>query len=144
MNIQVTVLKVLVSYPDGFAVMADLKRDVALLATSGRDWSDRTKRLAGRFPELDIFSQRLVERIEGGWQITAKGRSILDLMEARASPDDIQLDICKPADRQLAQIEGPHRSQGLALRNQRRQTRRRRRRSAALKAASPAREGMGS
>jgi hypothetical protein len=37
-NFQVTILKVLVSYPDGFATLADLKRDVAILATSGRDW----------------------------------------------------------------------------------------------------------
>ncbi|MGY4427977.1 hypothetical protein ACVWWO_000454 [Bradyrhizobium sp. F1.13.1] len=37
MNFQVTVLKILVSYPDGFAVMEDLKRDMAILATSGRD-----------------------------------------------------------------------------------------------------------
>jgi hypothetical protein len=35
-NFQVTVLKILVSYPDGFAAMADLKRDMAILATSGR------------------------------------------------------------------------------------------------------------
>jgi hypothetical protein len=28
-NFQATVLKVLVSYPDGFAAMADLKRDMA-------------------------------------------------------------------------------------------------------------------
>nr|WP_249805533.1 hypothetical protein [Bradyrhizobium sp. 76] len=34
---QVTVLKILVSYPDGFAVMEDVKRDMALLATSGRE-----------------------------------------------------------------------------------------------------------
>ena len=47
-NFQVTVLKVLVSYPGGFAVMDDIKRDMALLATSGRDWADRTKRLAAR------------------------------------------------------------------------------------------------
>uniref|UniRef100_UPI003F653649 hypothetical protein n=1 Tax=Rhizobium lupini TaxID=136996 RepID=UPI003F653649 len=48
MNFQVTVLKILVSYPDGFAVMEDLKRDMAILATSGREWADRTKRLAAR------------------------------------------------------------------------------------------------
>ena len=144
MNFQVTVLKVLVSYPDGFAVMADLKRDVALLATSGTDWSDRTKRLAARFPELDIFSQRLVERIDGGWRITDKGRSILQLMEARTAPDKVQLDIRKPADQRPEHVDGPNRIQGLALRNQRRQTRRRQRRNAALKAASPAREGVGS
>lgn len=83
MNFQVTVLKILVSYPDGFAVMADLKRDMAILATSGRDWADRTKRLAARVPELDIFSQRLVERLNGGWRITEKGRAVLGFMEAK-------------------------------------------------------------
>ena len=65
-----TVLKILVSYPDGFALMEDLKRDMAILATSGRDWSERTKRLASRLPGLDIFSQGLVERQKGGWRIT--------------------------------------------------------------------------
>lgn len=82
-NFQVTVLKILVAYPDGFAVMEDLKRDMAILATSGRDWADRTRRLAARVPDLDIFSQGLVERISGGWKITSKGRALLELMEAR-------------------------------------------------------------
>jgi hypothetical protein len=82
-NFQVTVLKVLVSYPDGFATLADLKRDMAILATSGRDWTERTKRLAARMPDLDIFSQDLVERQDGGWRITEKGRSVLEMMEAR-------------------------------------------------------------
>ena len=85
MNFQVTVLKILVSYPDGFTTMADLKRDMAILATSGRDWADRTKRLAARVPELDIFSQALIERLDGGWRITGKGRAVLALMEARPS-----------------------------------------------------------
>ncbi|WP_354128837.1 hypothetical protein [Bradyrhizobium sp. i1.15.2] len=83
MNFQVTVLKILVSYPDGFAVMEDLKRDMAILATSGRDWTERTRRLAGRVPGLDIFSQGLIDRTNGGWRITDKGRAVLDLMEAR-------------------------------------------------------------
>jgi hypothetical protein len=82
-NFQVTVLKILVSYPDGFAVMADLKRDMAILATSGREWADRTRRLAVRVPDLDLFSQGLVERLNGGWKITDKGRAVLDFMEAR-------------------------------------------------------------
>ncbi|MGY4445375.1 hypothetical protein ACVWZR_000032 [Bradyrhizobium sp. i1.3.1] len=73
MNFQVTVLKILVSYPDGFAAMADLKRDMAILATSGPDWSDRTKRLAARVPDLDIFSQNLVERENGGWKDHRQG-----------------------------------------------------------------------
>ena len=87
MNFQVTVLKILVSYPDGFAVIADLKRDMAILATSGRDWADRTKRLAARVPDLDVFSQGLVERENGGWKITAKGRVVLEFMEARPGAD---------------------------------------------------------
>nr|WP_249816337.1 hypothetical protein [Bradyrhizobium sp. 180] len=63
--------------------MEDLKRDMAILATSGRDWADRTRRLAARVPDLDIFSQGLVERESGGWKITAKGRAVLEVMEAR-------------------------------------------------------------
>ncbi|MDX3970354.1 hypothetical protein ACVW1C_008302 [Bradyrhizobium sp. USDA 4011] len=86
MNFQVAVLKVLVSYPDGFAVMEDIKRDMAILATSGRDWSERTKRLAARVPDLDIFSQSLIERLNGGWRITNKGRAVLEIMEARPAP----------------------------------------------------------
>ena len=61
---------------------------MAILATSGREWANRTKRLAARVPDLDIFSQGLVERISGGWQITAKGRAVLEFMEAR--PDAAQ------------------------------------------------------
>lgn len=88
MNFQVTVLKILVAYPDGFAVMEDLKRDMAILATSGRDWADRTRRLAARVPDLDIWSQGLVERTSGGWKITSKGRAALEFMEARpAAPE---------------------------------------------------------
>jgi len=79
----VTVLKVLVSYPDGFASLSELKRDVAILATSGREWSERTTKLAARVPELEIFGQGLVERRDGGWQITDAGRSILARMEAQ-------------------------------------------------------------
>ncbi|MET4717288.1 hypothetical protein ABIF63_001394 [Bradyrhizobium japonicum] len=47
---------------------------MAILATSERDWAERTKRLAARPPDLDIFSQGLVERLNGGWRITEKGR----------------------------------------------------------------------
>jgi len=96
-NFQVTVLKILVSYPDGFAVMEDLKRDMAILATSGREWADRTKRLAARVLDLDIFSQRLVERISGGWQITSKGRAVLEFMEARAAPEQIPAPLVEDA-----------------------------------------------
>lgn len=96
MNLQVTVLKILVAYPGGFAAMEELKHDMAILATSGRDWADRTKRLAARVPDLNIFSQGLVERLNGGWQITDKGRGVLDVMEGRAAP--AQLIDMAPAD----------------------------------------------
>jgi len=89
-NFQVTVLKILVAYPDGFAAMEDLKRDMAILATSGRDWADRTRRLAARVPDLDIFCQGLVERINGGWKITARGREVLRKMEAPPAAEPAQ------------------------------------------------------
>ncbi|WGD53583.1 hypothetical protein QA641_06645 [Bradyrhizobium sp. CB1650] len=96
MNFQVTVLKVLVSYPDGLALMADLKRDMAILATSGRDWAERTKRLAARMPDLDIFSQGLIERLNGGWRITDKGRAVLEIMEARPSDPEFATEAAPP------------------------------------------------
>ena len=98
MNFQVTVLKILVSYPDGFAVMEDLKRDMAILATSGREWADRTRRLAARVPDLDIFSHGLVERTSGGWKITSEGRAVVEFMEARpAAPEPIQAPLVEEA-----------------------------------------------
>nr|WP_082905802.1 hypothetical protein [Bradyrhizobium centrolobii] len=97
MNFQVTVLKILVSYPGGFAPLAELKRDMAILATSGRDWAERTKRMATRAPDLDIFSQRLIERVNGGWRITEKGRAVLNVMEARSIPTEMQPEMIAPA-----------------------------------------------
>jgi hypothetical protein len=96
-NFQVTILKVLISYPDGFAALADIKRDVAILATSGREWSERTTRLAARLPGLEIFTQGLVERQDGGWRITEAGRSALDLMERKpAAPHVPSAQIATP------------------------------------------------
>jgi hypothetical protein len=85
-NFQVTVLKALVSYPDGFAVMEDLKRDMALLATSGRDWACSHKAAAARVPDLDIFAQGLVVRESGGWKVTDRGRAALEFTEGRPTP----------------------------------------------------------
>ncbi|OPY95229.1 hypothetical protein A5906_09595 [Bradyrhizobium sacchari] len=93
MKFQVTVLKILVSYPDGFAPMTELKRDMAILATSGRDWAKRTKRLAARVPNLDIFSQQLIERVSDGWRITQKGRAVLNVMEAPTIPAEQQVEM---------------------------------------------------
>ncbi|UQR64861.1 winged helix-turn-helix domain-containing protein [Bradyrhizobium sp. C-145] len=97
MNLQVTVLKILISYPDGFASMPDLKRDMAILATSGPDWAAPTKRMGARVPGLDIFSQGLIERVNRGWRITDKGRAVLEVMEARSSVVEKRIDEDGPA-----------------------------------------------
>jgi hypothetical protein len=73
---------VLVSYPDAFAAMAELKRDMAILATSGRDWAERTKRLAARVPDLDIFSQGLIERMNGGSRVPARATELPPVQES--------------------------------------------------------------
>ena len=86
MSIQITVLKVLASHPEGRASIADLNRYVAILICSGRDWSQRMRRLAARAPELNIFSSGYVLREPSGWQITDEGREFLIWIEA--SPAD--------------------------------------------------------
>ena len=132
-NFQVTVLKILVSYPDGFAVMDDLKRDMALLATSGRDWADRTRRLAARVPDLDIFSQGLVARERGGWKITVEGRAVLESMEARPPIDEqIEVAAVEPSGGAIPPLPQP------AERAKRRRERRERRREAAERARAAA------
>ena len=70
MSFQITILKVLAGHPGGHASLADLKHAVAILISSGPDWTERTERLVARTPNLDIFSQLLVLRNDDGWQIT--------------------------------------------------------------------------
>lgn len=133
MNFQVTVLKILVSYPDGFAVMEDLKRDMAILATTGRDWADRTRRLGARVPDLDLFSQGLVERESGGWKITDKGREVLEFMEARPDPGKpFALDPAEEAAAPVSPLRQP------TERAKRRYERRERRRAARERARAAA------
>lgn len=55
---------------------------MAILISSGPDWTDRTKRLAARAPGLDIFTQAFVLRDKSGWQITEAGRALLASIEA--------------------------------------------------------------
>jgi hypothetical protein len=84
-SFQITVLKVLAGHPDGRLSLDDLKRAVAILISSGSDWTDRTKRLAARAPGLDIFSQGFVLRDGAGWQITDAGRAFLAFAETPRS-----------------------------------------------------------
>jgi hypothetical protein len=81
MNFQITVLKVLAGHPGGRASLDDLKRAMAILISSGSDWTNWTKRLAARAPGLDIFTQAFVLRDEAGWHITDAGRAFLVFIE---------------------------------------------------------------
>ena len=81
MSFQITILKVLAGHPGGRASLADLRRAVAILISSGTDWTNRTKRLAARAPDLNIFSQSFVLRDNAGWQITDAGQAFLASVE---------------------------------------------------------------
>ena len=89
MSLQIAILKVLVSHPDGRATIAALNSDLSILNTSGSDWTDRLRRLAARAPGLDIFSQRLVLRDSSGWQITPEGWAFLDWLERGAASANV-------------------------------------------------------
>jgi hypothetical protein len=90
-SLQIAILKVLVSHPEGRATIAALNSDLSILYTSGSDWTDRLKRLASRAPGLDIFGQRLVLRDSSGWQITSEGRAFLEFLETGASSANVSL-----------------------------------------------------
>jgi hypothetical protein len=101
-SFQIATMKVLSSYPTGKASLADLKRDLAILTTSGADWTQRMKRLAARAPDLDAFSRGFIERDATGWSITAAGRAFLDALErpvpdARPAPSVIEATDPKPS-----------------------------------------------
>jgi hypothetical protein len=81
MSFQITILKVLAGHPGGRLSLGDLRRAVGILISSGRDWTNRTNRLAARAPGLDIFSQAFVLRDDAGWQITDAGRAFLTSVE---------------------------------------------------------------
>ena len=85
MSFRITVLKVLAGSPGGRLPLTDLRHDVALLISSGRDWTDLTKRIATRAPDLDIFSQAFVLREPTGWRITVAGLDFLASVEKPAA-----------------------------------------------------------
>ena len=90
-SLQIAILKVLVSYPEGRATIAELNSNLSILNTSGSDWTDRLRRLAARAPGLDIFGQRLILRDSSGWQITPEGRAFLDWLERGAASANVPL-----------------------------------------------------
>jgi hypothetical protein len=88
-SLQIAILKVLVSHPEGRATIAAINSDLWILNTSGADWTDRLRRLAARAPGLDIFGQRLILRDSSGWQITPEGRAFLDRLERGAASANV-------------------------------------------------------
>jgi hypothetical protein len=72
-SLQMAILKVLSCHPQGLATIAALNADLNILNTSGRDWTDRMKRLAARVPGLDLFGQQLVVRSDSGRQTPTLG-----------------------------------------------------------------------
>lgn len=97
MSVHVAILKVLSSYPDGVAGPAALNADLAILSGS-QDWTLRMRKLAARLPHIDIFSQKLVLRDSRGWQLTAAGRAVLDLLEGRRDVDRCDIAAAAPAE----------------------------------------------
>ncbi|HEY5068742.1 MAG TPA: hypothetical protein VII37_03110, partial [Candidatus Acidoferrum sp.] len=78
------------------ALTRGLPQPVAILISSGPDWTDRTKRLAARAPDLDIFSQSFVLRDAAGWQISDAGRALLASIEAPL-PTKAEIEPAPPA-----------------------------------------------
>ena len=78
-------MKILSSYPGGLASVAELTRDLKILACSGSDWVNKTKLMASAVIELDMFGAGFVERYSFGWRLTAKGLAALEAMESSAS-----------------------------------------------------------
>ena len=81
MSFQLSILKILDGQSDGRASLEVIKRHLAVLYTSGQEWTGRMKRLAERAPDLDIFGQKLVVREPGVWSITEEVRSFLAILE---------------------------------------------------------------
>jgi hypothetical protein len=101
-SFQITILKVLAGHPGGRLSVEDLKRAVAILICSGPDWTDRTKRLLARVPELSIFGQSLVIRDAGGWQITEAGRALLTAIENPPAPPVEEAPKSAPAEQPMS------------------------------------------
>ena len=80
-SFQLSILKILDGQTDGRASLEVIKQHLAVLYTSGQEWTGRMKRLAERAPDLDIFGQKLVVREPGVWSITEEGRGFLATLE---------------------------------------------------------------
>ncbi|WP_208764130.1 hypothetical protein, partial [Bradyrhizobium macuxiense] len=80
-DFQLTVLKVLAGQSAGRASVVEIRHAVEILMNSGKDWTNRMKRLAQHAPDLNIFSAKFVLRDNEGWEITDEGRQFLAALE---------------------------------------------------------------
>lgn len=91
-SFQLSILKVLASYPNGHASLEAVKADLGILVTSGRAWSNRMRRLAALVPGLNAFSEGYLKRDAGGWHLTDAGREFLCDLETR----DAEANLARP------------------------------------------------
>jgi len=82
MSIQLGILHILSSHPDGMASIASINADVCML--SGADWSRKLRELAKRTGPINLFTDGLVTREAGGWRITAAGRDLIASLDTAA------------------------------------------------------------
>ncbi len=80
MSLRVAILKVLSGHPNGWADIATLNADLALLSRL-QDWNARMHVMALRAPGLQLFAPGFVVRQAGGWRITDAGRALLRRLE---------------------------------------------------------------
>jgi hypothetical protein len=103
-SIQVAILKVLASHGSGKASLASLNKDIAILSTSGPEWSARLRQLASRVQKIDIFGAGYVVRDDEGWEITVEGRAFLSSLEA-ITQDNLQLAFDEADPPEVADVE---------------------------------------
>jgi hypothetical protein len=80
MSLQLGILHILASHPDGMASIASINADVCIL--SGSDWSRKLRDLARRSGPINLFADGLVVREAGGWRITSAGRDLIASLDA--------------------------------------------------------------
>ncbi|MCP3392187.1 hypothetical protein NLM27_25725 [Bradyrhizobium sp. CCGB12] len=105
MSFQLSILKILAGQPGGRARLELIKQHLAIFYTSGPEWPARMKRIASREPNLDIFGQKLIERQEGYWIITAQGRKILEMLEVLDASEKLDQSVAQGQPE--AQVEPP-------------------------------------
>jgi hypothetical protein len=80
MSVQLGILLILSSHPDGYATIDQINADTRLL--SGADWSRKLRTLARRTGPIQIFRDQLAARESGGWRLTEAGRALLATLAA--------------------------------------------------------------